>query len=199
MSVSHEMPDARCCSASQSLSRIIGGFGESRWIKRASLKPSVRNRLSVRLSLCLSSLHVPNLPLSLRWCYQACLSGKRHENQPERDAIIISASLSFDLLWRRHKTQGDGEGGRSWEHLHICTTDRHPTGLKAGTTTCARPHRRSANAAHSQRLIRESLGLQLVQQSCAADFLEKVWKCPWVPAKMWQRCYALPFVKKRNR
>lgn len=147
MSDSHEMPDSRCCSPSQSLSRIIGAFGESRWIKRASLKPSVRNRLSVRLSLCLSG-HVPSPPLSLGWCYRACLSGKRHENQLERDAIIISASLSlsFDLLWRRHKTQGDGEGGRSWKHLHICTTDRHPTGLKAGTTTCARPHSRSANA-----------------------------------------------------
>ncbi|KAL1258732.1 hypothetical protein QQF64_009309 [Cirrhinus molitorella] len=99
MSVSHETPDARCCSASQSLSRIIGAFGESRWIKRASLKPSVRNRLSVRLSLCLSSASCSQAPSVSRLMLSSVfLSGKRRENQPERDAIIISASLSFDLL-----------------------------------------------------------------------------------------------------
>lgn len=31
------------------------------------------------------------------------------------------------------------------------------------------------------------------------DFLEKVWKCPWVPAKNWQRCCYAPYSAKSKR
>lgn len=167
---------------------------QTRVTQAVSAQPSVRPSFSLSVfPSCSQPSSVSPLMLSSVFVREAAWESAR-----ERRHHHLCLSLSFDLLWRRHKTQGDGEGGRSWEHLHICTTDRHPTGLKAGTTTCARPHRRSANAANSQRLIRESLGLQLVQQSRAADFLEKVWKCPWVPAKMWPSCYALPFLKKKR-